>query len=218
MCTYVKAFKTRTRFALLMHPQEAKKIRNGTGRLAHLALSNSEIFTGLDFSEHPGVNDLLADERYNPLILYPGKTSKDVSRYNPEQLSEDGKTPLVFVIDGTWKAAKNIMKLSQNLHFLPRISLLAKEPSRFLIKQQPNILCMSTIEAIYFLLEEIENKGLENMEGRHKNLLDVLDKMVSMQLAHINDPSSRGYRKLDGKFPREKIFSKKPHKVSPFFR
>ena len=201
-----------------MHPQEAKKIRNGTGRLAHLALSNSTIFTGLDFSDHPNVQALLADEHYNPFILYPGKTSKEISIYDPEQLSENGKIPLVFVIDGTWKAAKNMMRMSQNLHFLPRVSLIAKEPSRFLIKQQPNSLCMSTIEAIYFLLTEFENKGLENLDGRHNNLLDVLDKMVQMQLAHINDSSGRGYRKIDGTFPREKVFSKKPHKVSPFFR
>jgi len=200
-----------------MHPQEAKKIRNGTGRLAHLALSNSEIFTGLDFSLLPNIQDLLADEKYNPFILYPGKTSKDISEYNPEQLSKNGKIPLVFVIDGTWKAAKNMMKMSQNLHNLPRISILPKEPSRFFIKQQPNILCLSTIEAIFFLLFELENKGLENLNGRHENLLDVLDQMVKTQLAHINDSTRQGYRKIDGTFPREKVFSKKPHKVSPFF-
>ena len=95
---------------------------------------------------------------------------------------------------------------------------MAKEPSRFLIKQQPNSLCMSTIEAIYFLLTEFEKKGLENLDGRQKNLLDVINKMVKMQLAHINDSSGKGYRKIAGTFPREKVFSKKPHKVSPFFR
>jgi len=201
-----------------MHPQEAKKIRNGTGRLAHLILSNSEIFFGLDFSIHPKVQDLLADERYNPFILYPGKTSKDISEYDPEQLSENGKIPLVFVIDGTWKAAKKMMKMSQNLHDLPRISIFPKEPSRFLIKQQPNILCLSTIEAIFFLLSELENKGLENLDGRHKNLLDVLDQMVKTQLAHINNSTAQRYRKKNCTSPREKVYSKKPHKVSPFFR
>jgi len=200
-----------------MHPQEAKKIRNGTGRLAHMALSNSEIFIGLNFSTHPNIQDILTKEKYNPFILYPGKTSKDISEYDQEQLSENGKIPLVFVIDGTWKAAKKIMQMSQNLHNLPRISILPKEPSRFFIKQQPNILCLSTIEAIYFLLIELENKGLENLDGRHKNLLDVLDRMVKTQLAHIKDPTGRGHRKKDGTLSREKVYSKKPHKVSPFF-
>ncbi len=218
LCAFIRTFETRTRFVLLMSPQETKKTRNGTGRLAHLALSNSEIFMGLDFSTHPNIQDLLFDEKYNPFILYPGKTSKDISVYNPEQLSKNGKIPLVFVIDGTWKAAKKMMKMSQNLHDLPRISILPKEPSRFLIKQQPNVLCLSTIEAIFFLLIELENKGLENLHGRHENLLEVLDQMVKIQLAHINDSTGRGYRKKDGTSPREKVFSKKPHKVSPFFR
>jgi DTW domain-containing protein YfiP len=201
----------------LIHPQEAKKVRNGTGRLAHLALSNSEIFTGLDFSTHPNVQALLSDEKYNPFILYPGKTSKDISEYDPEQLSKNDKIPLVFVIDGTWKAAKKMMKMSQNLHDLPQISISPKEPSRFLIKQQPNSLCLSTIEAIFFLLKELEKKGLENLAGRHENLLAILDQMVKIQLAHINDSTAHGYRKKDGTLPREKVFSKKPHKVSPFF-
>lgn len=201
-----------------MHPQEAKKIRNGTGRLAHLALSNSEIFTGLDFSIHPNVQDLLADERYNPFILYPGITSKDISGYDPEQLSENGKIPLVFVIDGTWKSAKKIMQMSQNLHDLPRISISPNEPSRFLIKQQPNNLCLSTIESIFSLLLEFENKGLENLGGRHKNLIDILDQMVKIQMTHINNPTGRGYRKKDDTSPRDKVFSKKRHKVSPFYK
>lgn len=200
-----------------MHPQEAKKVRNGTGRLAHLALSNSEIFFGLDFSIHPNVQALLSDEKYNPFILYPGKASKDISEYDPEQLSKNGKIPLVFVIDGTWKAAKKMMKMSQNLHDLPRISISPKEPSRFLIKQQPNSLCLSTIEAIFYLLTELENKGLENLDGRHENLLAILDQMVKIQLSHINDSTAQGYRKKDGTLPREKVYSKKPHKVSPFF-
>ena len=164
------------------------------------------------------IQNLFADKRYEPLILYPGKTSRDVTRYEPKEISPEGKIPLVFVIDGTWKAAKKIMKLSQNLHALPRISILPKEPSRFLIKQQPNILCLSTIESIFFLLAELENKGIESLDGCHKNLMDVLDKMVQIQLTHIHDSKSEGYRKKNGAAERDKIFSKKPHKVSPFFK
>ncbi len=218
LCADIHAFKTRTRFAILMHPQEAKRIRNGTGRLAHLILPNSEIFTGLDFSIHSKVQALLADEKFNPFILYPGRTSEDISEYDPAQLTKNGKIPIVFVIDGTWKAAKKMMKMSQNLHTLPRISILPKMPSRFLIKQQPNILCLSTIEAIFFLLTEFEKKGLENLNGRQENMLDVLDKMVKIQLSHIHDSTAQGYRKNDGNLPREKVYSKKPHKISPFFR
>ena len=217
LCNFIKPFDTLIHFVILMHPQEAKKVRNGTGRLAHLALSNSEIFFGLDFSIHSDVQALLSDKKYNPFILYPGKTSKDISKYDPEQFSKNGKIPLVFVIDGTWKAAKKMMKMSQNLHDLPRISISPKEPSRFLIKQQPNSLCLSTIEAIYFLLFEFEKKGLENLDGHHENLLTVLDQMVKIQLSHINDSTAQGYRKKDGTLPREKVYSKKPHKVSPFF-
>jgi len=201
-----------------MHPQEAKRIRNGTGRLAHLALKNSELRIGLDFSENSRIQSLLMDPNANPFILYPGKTSKNIAEYGRAEFFKDGKTPLVFVIDGTWKAAKKIMKESAILHPLPRLSIHPQEPSRFIIKQQPNSLCLSTIESIYALLAELDKKGIESLEGRHQNLLGILDRLVQIQLDHIRNSEQPGYRRRDGTPYREKVFSKKPHKVSPFYK
>jgi hypothetical protein len=48
-------------------------------------------------------------------------------------------------------------------------------------------------------------------------LMEILDQMVKIQLAYVHDSTVKGYRKNDGTQPREKVFSKKPHKVSPFF-
>ncbi len=189
-----------------MHPKEAKRTRNGTGRLAHLALRNSEIIMGVDFSDDSRVQTLLADSEFYPCILYPGKTSIEPAKFLADESALKTRTPLVFVVDGTWTAAKKMMKLSQNLHRLPRIALNPSQPSRFVIKQQPNPLCLSTIEATASLLAEMENQGLENKQGRHKSLLDILEHVVQTQLDYINDPS----------IPRTP--SKKHRKLFPFFR
>jgi DTW domain-containing protein YfiP len=201
-----------------MHPKEAKQIRNNTGRLAHLALKHSEILTGVDFTDSTEINALLADRSYSFLILYPGKTSKEISEIPPDELTENGKNLLVFVIDGTWKSAKKMMKMSRNLHGLPRVFIRPGRLSRFVIKHQPNSLCLSTIESIYYLLGELEKKGLENLEGRQKTLTEVLDRMVKIQLSYIDD-STPGDNRRNRSFPsRVKPRSKKPHKLFPFFR
>ena len=201
-----------------MHPKEAKKTRNGTGRLAHLALRNSEIITGVDFSEDPRVQALLADEKFMACILYPGKTSVESLIFLSKETAINGRALLIFVIDGTWITAKKMMKLSQNLHTLPRIALEPSQASRFTIKHQPNPLCLSTIEAIACLLDQMEDQGLENLRGRHENLRDILEKMVQAQLDYINDPTVPGYRKerLSSAAPRSR--SKKHRKRFPFFQ
>ena len=201
-----------------MHPKEAKRTRNGTGRLAHLALRNSEIIMGVEFLDDPRVQSLLADPHFYPCILYPGKTSKEPSKFLAEASALETRTPLVFVIDGTWTAAKKMMKLSQNLHALPRIALAPSQPSKFVIKHQPNPLCLSTIESVAILLTEMENLGLENIQGRHKSLLDILERVVHTQLEYINDPTAPGYRKEGASQPTPRVHSKKHRKQFPFFK
>lgn len=186
LCPHIRSFATRTRIVILMHPKEARKIRNGTGRLAHLALRNSEIVTGVDFTDDPKIESLLTDRGLAPFILYPGKTSQEISAISREELNQKGKCPLVFIIDGTWRGARKMMKLSRNLHALPQVAIQPSQSSRFVIKHQPNSSCLSTIESLYHLLTELEKKGLENLEGRHETLMDVLDKLVNIQLSYIS--------------------------------
>ena len=201
-----------------MHPKEARKIRNGTGRLSHLALKNSEILIGVDFSDDPRIEELLSDSRYFPLILYPGKTSKEIGKFLENQKEIKERIPLVFIIDGTWKATRKMMKLSCNLHVLPRVFIQPQSPSRFLIKHQPHRLCLSTIESLYFLLTALNDAGLENLDGRHKVLLDVLDRLVNIQLSHIENSGIRRDDRRDSSPKIARLTSKKPHKSFPFFR
>lgn len=218
LCPHIRPFQTRTRFVILMHPKEARKTRNSTGRLAHLALRNSEIVTGIDFSENPRIQSLLKEKTFQPFILYPGKTSKDISEFTAQDLKGLGKQPLVFAIDGTWTAAKKMMKMSQNLHPLPRISIQPETPSRFVIKHQPNNQCLSTIEALFVLLSEMERMGIEKLQGRHNTLLDTLERMVKTQLSYIENVSIGGYRRERDRQSTSRPPSKKQRRLFPFFR
>jgi DTW domain-containing protein YfiP len=218
LCPHIRPFQTRTRFIILMHPKEARKTRNGTGRLAHLALRNSEVVTGIDFSENHRIQSLLKEKTFQPFILYPGKTSKDISEFTAENLRRSGKQPLVFAIDGTWTAAKKMMKMSQNLHLLPRISIQPETPSRFVIKHQPNNQCLSTIEALCILLTEMERMGIEKLQGRHNTLIDTLERMVKTQLSYIENVSIGGYRRERDRQSISRQPSKKQRRLFPFFR
>jgi DTW domain-containing protein YfiP len=167
-----------------MHPKEFKRQRTGTGRLTRLNLRNSEILVGADFSEDPRLNRILQDESLFPVILFPGPDSVDLSKDNALVLPE-GKTLLVIVIDATWRLARKIMFVSRSLQGLRRICFTPSVKSRFRIKRQPMEHCVSTIEAVHYLLEALERLDLEKLEGKHSSLLSSIESLVAFQESYI---------------------------------
>jgi DTW domain-containing protein YfiP len=178
-----------------MHPKEARKVKLGTGRLTHLHLKNSEILTGVDFTEDKRVNHLIKDSSHYPLLLYPGENSSDISEFRFPPSVSIKKKIRVFVIDASWTLAKKMLKLSTNLDTLPKIHFRPQEPSRYVIKQQPHEYCLSTIESVCFLLAELDRLGLEDCRKKHRSLLECLDKICRLQLDCTNDDTLTGYRK-----------------------
>ena len=181
LCGSVKPFATRTRFVILMHEEEARRQRTGTGRLAAMCLTNSELLVGVDFSRNERVNALIADPAYAPFVLYPGPDAADFGSLGGDALPA-GRTPLVFVIDGTWRTARTLLNRSPNVRALPRLSFSRGYRSRFSIKRQPMEHCVSTIEAIYHLCNEAEEAGREKLGGRGEILMEILGKIVETQV------------------------------------
>ncbi|MBL6990605.1 MAG: DTW domain-containing protein [Bacteriovoracaceae bacterium] len=210
LCSFITPQKTDICFAILMHPKEARKSKNGTGRLAHLALKNSIIIEGVDFTQNEAVNQLINNDTYVPVVLYPGGSALNVTRgeFGPSNVA--CRQLLVFVIDGTWPCAKKMMKLSSNINSLKRVCFDPGSTSKFAIKQQPSPLCLSTIEAIYMFLNSFKAKSYDH-------LLEIQKQVVEFQVKCANDLSLPGYRKSVYKPENQKNPSKKYLKRKIFF-
>ncbi len=183
LCADIRPFPTRTRFVILMHEEEAKKQKTGTGRLAKLCLENSELLVGVDFSRDERVAALLRDPAYVPFVLYPGPQAFNFKTLGPGAVPP-GRTLLVFVIDGTWRTARTLLNRSPNVRALPRLSFAGSYLSQFRIKRQPQAHCVSTIEAIYHLCGEAAEAGWERPGPGREVLMDVFRKMVETQLGY----------------------------------
>ncbi|MCJ7679153.1 MAG: DTW domain-containing protein, partial [Candidatus Aminicenantes bacterium] len=166
-CSTIQPFNTRTRFIFLMHPKEARKEKNGTGRLAHLCLQNSEIRIGTDFSSDLTLEALIHSPERVPLLLYPDPQSTPLASYPWKEKLKGGKIPCIFLPDGTWSLAKKIRTRNPILQTLPRIALNPPHPSQFFIKRQPRLDCLSTIETVYQYLEECRHLGIEPIQKEH---------------------------------------------------
>ncbi|WP_282133777.1 tRNA-uridine aminocarboxypropyltransferase [Cellulophaga baltica] len=192
ICEHISSFHTKTRFIILMHPKEYKKEKNGTGHMTNLQLENSEIIVGVDFTNNIRVNKLLYQENSTSFLLYPGKDNFNLSlRGSSEINSTMGAHPIIFLIDGTWPCARKILKLSKNLQKLKRVSFDNEIKSKFIIKQQPESLCLSTIESVYTVLNLLKEGNLEQCDT--KNFLIPFEKMIAYQLEYMLNPKSKNY-------------------------
>lgn len=175
-----------------MHPKEYKKQRNGTGHMTNLQLENSEIIVGIDFSNNNRVNEILSSEKYASFLLYPGRDNFNLSiREKSETHAFMGKDPYIFILDGTWPCARKMLKLSKNLQKLKRVSFDNKIKSKFIIKQQPESLCLSTIESVYTMVNLLKKGDVE-----HCNTSDFLvpfEKMIEHQLDYKLNPNNKNY-------------------------
>ena len=205
-CASIRPRATRTKFVFLMHPKEFKHEKAGTGRLTHLCLANSEIHVGIAFDDDAAVQALASDPHHFPVLLYPGATARNLSQGELSPLEIGDRRLIVFLLDATWSGARKMLRLSPSLQRLPRVMFNPSAPSRFVIKQQPQPGCLSTLEATHELLLALERSGLDTYPDRSQ-LLQIFTRMQDYQIACALDPNRGGYRR--------KPYSAPEHRVAP---
>ncbi len=189
MCEYVQSVPTKTKFIILMHPKEFKKVKNGTGHLTHLSLENSELFVGVDFTNHIRINKII--ETYDSYVLYPSKKSLNITHENPYRK----KDIAIFIIDSTWSCSLKMLRDSKNLQELKHISFDSTKLSQFKIKQQPAEFCLSTIESTLCVLELLNKYDIEKINQKDlENFLNPFEEMIKYQQNIIANPISNAVR------------------------
>ncbi|MBP3710810.1 MAG: DTW domain-containing protein [Treponema sp.] len=204
LCSYATPVDCGIKFVLLMHPKEAKRERTGTGHLAHITLTGSEILVGLDFSQNARLQELLCDRQFLPVLLYPGN---DTWTAGSAELAtalgkntQHARTLLVLVIDATWFCSRKVIEHSPFLLDLPRISFSGSYRSEFTFKREPRSEYISTIESCYYLIKELQAAALVPRNINALPLMTVFRKMVAAQIQAQND-------RIDGKLPNTHAYN-----------
>ncbi|MBT3482097.1 MAG: DTW domain-containing protein [Opitutales bacterium] len=161
-CSHVTPMSTRTKFVILMHPLEHRQIKLNTGRLTHLCLADSELYVDATFDEHKAVQALIHDPDNYPVLLYPGKDARDLSKGELRAADFSGRRLVVFLLDATWRLVRPMLRYSRSLQQLPKIMFSNAAPSRYVIKRQPEAGCLSTLEATHELLLALDRSGLDD--------------------------------------------------------
>lgn len=179
VCTAIRTIPSRTRVVFLQHPREAR-VPISTCRMAHLSLPNSEMHVGLRPEGSARLEALVREP--GTMVLFPGVGATDVTA-----LGVPPKT--LIVVDGTWINARKVVQRSPLLAALPRLGFTPAQPGNYRIRREPAAHCLSTIEAVAYVLE-----ALEEAPGRFTPMLGCFDRMVEFQLAYRATPNRRGAR------------------------
>jgi DTW domain-containing protein YfiP len=146
LCAEVPVVATRTRVVIVRHYLERHRSSN-SGRLAHLALPNSEIV------DHGGLGGLAKlPPLHGAWLLFPeGEPRTTAPEPPPEQL---------IVLDATWSQARRMYRKLDQLRGLPMLRLPERPRSGGRLREAPSADRVSTIEAIAEALRLLEGDAV----------------------------------------------------------
>ena len=184
-------------------PEGIQKGKAATGRLTHLCLANSELHVGIEFDRDETVQTLLRDPKDFPVLLYPGASARNLStgQFAPSKLGS--RRLVILLLDATWSGARKMLKLSPSLQALPRVMLDATTRSRYIIIQQPQDGCLSTLEATHEVLLALQRAGLDDYP-QPAQLPAPFDRMQDVQIRCAANPARGGYRRKPYSAPDER--------------
>jgi DTW domain-containing protein YfiP len=140
VCAHIPVIATRTRIVIVRHKLERHRASN-SGRLAHLALVNSEL---VDYGD--GVVPTLP--RDDAWLLFPEGSTAPAA---PPPGS-------LIVLDATWSQARRMYRKLDALRGLPTLRLAALDIAPARLRESPGAGRVSTIEAIAQALRVLDGE------------------------------------------------------------
>ena len=200
----------KTKVIVLQHPRESRRAIR-TCRMLELGLRPGSclVFEGTSFTceNSSPVSSLLTQP--NTFLLYPGKEAKCLNHLCLMKDKQDSGDALTLVLlDGSWREAKAILRNSPLLLTLPRLTLKAGQPSEYVVRSQPALGGLSTLEAAARAIEV-----LEQQPGLVDALLAPLRALCNTQIHHgevQHQPSlfkaeNAAYVKKKPQYPEKKM-------------
>ena len=181
-CARLKAFDPGFDLALLIHPREARN-PVGTARMLHRFTLGSQIFqgTGKELSRDVKLQSWLKSHQGKTWVLYPSSDAVWVNPQSDAPFSREARAG-ILIIDGTWSQARGLMRDCLPLRGLPTLAFHPRAPSQYAIREQPQELCMSSLEATHELCQML---NLHQSPGPGPMLEEFLH-MVDFQLKSEN--------------------------------
>lgn len=155
LCAFKPSRDAGLEFWLLTHPEEFYKPTN-TGRLIADSLTNTRRFSWQRCTADPELARLLDDPHYQPCLIFPPGPDYQQRLTTPALFQRSpAKIPALIILDGTWRQARRMFRLSRYLQHLPILPVPAAAPSCYQLRQSADPAHLCTAEAAVRLLERL---------------------------------------------------------------
>ena len=170
ICASICALDNQHFLHILQDPSEQNKAI-GTARILHLSLSQVKLSVGQVFD--PADFDL-----NNTFLVFPSDPSLSVGELKSTQTINN--LSQFILLDGSWKKAYKLLMSNPFLQALPRVALSVTDKSDYRLRKSPREDGLSTVEAAYHLLSELEGDSEKFIP-----LLKVFNQMIDFQIASM---------------------------------
>jgi len=170
ICATIESIDNQHFLHILQDPSEEKNAI-GTARILGLSLKRSKISVGEFFDE--GLFDL-----QNSYLVFPDPLAMAAAKLLEQK--EMNNNSVFILLDGSWKKAYKLLMSNPFLQKLPKVSINVAQKSQYRIRKSPRDDGLSTVEAGYYLLSQLENN-----RGKFKPLLNSFASMIDYQIAKM---------------------------------
>ncbi len=179
LCSYLRPIPNAVGVHILQHRREHRHAL-GTARLLRLGLASVHVHV-LDLQGKGGVSTPVALPE-GAGLLYPSADARDLAT-----LAEEERPAHLVVIDGTWAHANRIYRDNPWLSSLPRYSLSPSEGSRYRIRSEPRLECLSTVESVVAALRCLQPdlEGTEMLDAAFDRMIDAQIAASSRESTHV---------------------------------
>jgi DTW domain-containing protein YfiP len=172
ICATIKSIDNQHFLHILQDPSEEKKAI-GTARILSLSLQHCKISVGETFA--PELFDL-----NNSYLLFPDPAAIPADELcEREDIVIDQHSQFIL-LDGSWKKAYKLLMSNPFLQKLPKVAINVGEKSRYRIRKSPREDGLSTVEAGYYLLSQLENNS-----DKFKPLMESFAYMIDYQISRM---------------------------------
>lgn len=155
ICDHQPDIETDVATMLILSDNEVLKPSN-TGRLIVDTVKESHVFLWHRTEPDPKMLEVLADDKYQPVVVFPEDYTDDKSRVieSLPHMRDNGKTLLLIFIDGSWREARRIFRRSEYLQSLPVLSVEPESVSQYMMRKSDNEQHLSTAEVASLVLKQ----------------------------------------------------------------
>jgi len=131
---------------------------SNTGRLIADVVKETFAFAWNRTEPDPQMMALLADEQYQPVIIFPQEYVEQPARVlasftEPTPIFDPNKKPLLIFLDGSWREARKMFRKSPYLNELPVYSVSPIAVSQYIMRKSDNDNHLATAEVAGLVLE-----------------------------------------------------------------